>query len=105
MGEVPAWVEAGLRVAPDYTATLIDMVFAPEDSTLPQTWRMLICLAVASCPAFADRIWIERYAAAALTAGATPDELVACLKLSSGIGIHALAVGAPAVLEGLAPNG
>jgi len=103
MGEIPPWVESGLRLDPVYTRTLIDMVFAPEDSTLPPKWRMLICLAIASCPAIADRTWIERYAAGALKAGASIDELVACLKLASGIGIHALAVGAPAVLEGLAP--
>jgi alkylhydroperoxidase/carboxymuconolactone decarboxylase family protein YurZ len=103
MGEIPSWVESGLRLDPAYTRTLIDMVFAPEDSTLPHKWRMLICLAIASCPAIADRTWIERYAAGSLRAGASTDELVACLKLASGIGIHALAVGAPAILEGLAP--
>jgi alkylhydroperoxidase/carboxymuconolactone decarboxylase family protein YurZ len=102
-GFVPPWLEELLRLSPDFTpATLAIGHGNARGGVLGPKARALITLAVVSCPAVLDLAATREQVRHALGAGATAEELVAVLELGSGIGLHALSLGVPALLRVLA---
>lgn len=102
-GSVPPWLEELLRLSPDFTpATLAIGHGNARGGVLGPKARALITLAVVSCPAVLDLAATREQVRHALETGATAEELIAVLELGSGIGLHALSLGVPALLRVLA---
>jgi alkylhydroperoxidase/carboxymuconolactone decarboxylase family protein YurZ len=102
-GSAPNWLRRTFELDPEFGAAWVDLVFAPAGPTsLELKSRLLLCFAVAVCPAVLDQAGASHYALSALAAGATPRELYAVLKTVSVLSVHSLSVGAPAIEEQLA---
>ncbi len=99
-GACPAWIETLFRLSPDFTRGLLDLGHGSAvTGTLDARSRTLILLAVYACPATLDLDAVRDLSRRALGLGASAEELVAVLELGSGIGLHALSVGVPALLR------
>ena len=101
-GGCPDWIDTAFRMAPDYTAMLLELAYGqPEGGALDSKSRELIYIGVCACPAVLDADGIRRHIRRAIALGTTAGELREVLQLASGIGIHPLSVGIPAMAEQL----
>jgi alkylhydroperoxidase/carboxymuconolactone decarboxylase family protein YurZ len=89
-------VRAGDPALADAYAAL---VAAPRQGPLEPVVQELIGLAAAAACSGIDSEAIRAHAAAALAAGATPDQLREVVQLASIQGIHTMIVGTPLVIE------
>lgn len=94
-----AW-ETVLKTDPIYFAAYLRLRSVPiEKKKLPKKIQELILLAVdASCTTMYHP-GIKAHTAAAIAAGATSEEIVEVLQLSSVLGIHATNVGLPLLIQ------
>jgi alkylhydroperoxidase/carboxymuconolactone decarboxylase family protein YurZ len=98
--EPPAWLKAAADLVPGCAEALVDMVAHPwERGALPPKERALIALSCHASPAVLGTEGIRRHIREALDLGAEAEEIAEAIYLASGIGIHALAVGAPILTE------
>jgi len=92
------WFDALLSRAPAHTRCLLDVVHAPgEKSALGNKTRALVALSLSAAAPIGDADAARAYARAALSFGASADEVIEAIQLTSGIGGHAFSVGAPIV--------
>ena len=88
------------RLDPAFAEVTEALVAHPyEHGVLTAPVRALVVLAVESVIPEADRPRIERTIDAALTAGATPDEVLCTLEIACSIGLHTVSVGLPVLVE------
>ena len=101
----PEW-EAVLQADPVYFAACLKLRSVPiNKKALPPKVQQLVLLAVdASCTTMYEP-GIKAHTATALAAGATPQEIMETLELSSVLGIHATSVGVPILMEVLQEEG
>lgn len=95
----PAW-ETVLKTDPVYFAAYLRLRSVPvEKKKLPKKIQELILLAVDAACTTLYQPGIEAHTAAAIAAGASAEEIVETLQLSSVLGIHAMSVGVPLLME------
>jgi alkylhydroperoxidase/carboxymuconolactone decarboxylase family protein YurZ len=100
-----AW-EAFAEADPDWTERCAAMSNNPWTSgVLPVKWIELICIALNAACTHRNEGAVRRHIRAALDAGATGEEIRDTLKGVSVLGIHAVAVSLPILLEEAAQAG
>ena len=101
----PTW-ENILKLDPDYFEAYVGLRSVPRNKkNLSVKIQELILLSLdAACTHLYDQ-GIRAHTAAALRAGATKEEIFEALELSSVLGVHAVTVGVPTLLEVLKENG
>lgn len=98
--ETPGWLAPAAAIAPETAGALVDMVAHPwRRGALPAKERAIIALACNATPAVLVAEGIRRHIREALSHGASGEEIADVICLASGIGVHALAVGAPILME------
>ncbi|KAF2095873.1 carboxymuconolactone decarboxylase [Rhizodiscina lignyota] len=101
----PAW-ETILQADPVYFAAYLKLRSVPMNKkTLPYKTQELVLLAVNASTTTLYEPGIRAHTAAALAAGATRQEIMETLELSSVLGVHATSVGVPCLMEVLQETG
>ncbi|KXT18682.1 hypothetical protein AC579_2723 [Pseudocercospora musae] len=101
----PAW-QSVLDHCPAYLAAYIKLRSVPiNEQVLSRKMQELVLLAIDASCTHLYRPGIEVHVRAAIACGASPEEVVETLELSSAVGIHALAVGTPILAEALEERG
>jgi alkylhydroperoxidase/carboxymuconolactone decarboxylase family protein YurZ len=97
----PAW-QALLDEDPGFFATFAELAAVPRRSeALDPKVKELVCVAVNAAATHLFEPGIRAHVRRALELGATKDELLEVLQLTSTLGIHASTVGVPLLLEAL----
>lgn len=103
------WSEAWdkvLDLTPEYLAAYIKLRQVPIDKQkLPRKVQELLLLAMDAQCTHLHAPGIAAHTPAALKAGATVGEIIETLELSSVLGVHAVTVGVPLLVEVLAEKG
>lgn len=95
-----------LNLDPDYFEAYIALRTVPVDKqTLSRKIQELVLLALDAACTHLHHDGIRAHTVAALKAGATKGEILETLQLSSVLGVHAVTVGVPTLLEVLKENG
>ncbi|OUS91371.1 NAD(P)-binding domain-containing protein [Rhodococcus sp. NCIMB 12038] len=98
--------QAVLDLRPEFLAAYTGFAGVPvtRDALGPKT-RELVYLAVDAAATHLHAPGIRQHVRAALAAGATPDEVMEVIELSSTVGVHALNIGVPVLVEVLRESG
>ncbi|MGE5273620.1 MAG: carboxymuconolactone decarboxylase family protein [Verrucomicrobiota bacterium] len=97
----PAW-QALMDEDPGFFATFVELAAVPQRSdALDPKVKELVCVAVNSAATHLFEPGIRAHVRRALELGATKEELLEVLQLTSTLGIHASTVGVPLLLEAL----
>jgi alkylhydroperoxidase/carboxymuconolactone decarboxylase family protein YurZ len=105
-GRWSASLDGLLEHDPDYLERVLRFTGHPwRNGTLEPKVRELVLLAVDAAATHRHADGAREHAQAALDHGATPDEIVEVLQLTSTMGIHACNCGVPILLEELAAAG
>jgi alkylhydroperoxidase/carboxymuconolactone decarboxylase family protein YurZ len=100
----PAW-QALLDEDPGFLATFVELAAVPRRSdALDPKVKELVCVAVNAAATHLFEPGIRAHVRRALELGATKEELLEVLQLTSTLGIHASTVGVPLLLEALGEN-
>jgi alkylhydroperoxidase/carboxymuconolactone decarboxylase family protein YurZ len=95
----PAW-QSLLDTDPGFFETFVELAAVPRRSdALDPKIKELICVAVNAAATHLFEPGIRAHVRRALEAGATKEELLEVLQLTSTLGIHASTVGVPLLLE------
>jgi alkylhydroperoxidase/carboxymuconolactone decarboxylase family protein YurZ len=95
----PAW-QSLLDTDPGFFETFVELAAVPRRSdALDSKVKELICVAVNAAATHLFEPGIRAHVRRALEAGATKEELLEVLQLTSTLGIHASTVGVPLLLE------
>jgi|GEM_PF-1138532 len=98
----PAWLEWACRAMPEFAAVYCRLAARPyKTGTLSSKERALISVAVYAAPTTLHEPSIRDAVRLALRHGATGGEIAEAIWLASGIGLHTMAIGAPAVLKAI----
>ncbi|WP_329377238.1 carboxymuconolactone decarboxylase family protein [Streptomyces sp. NBC_01716] len=101
----PAW-ESILRLDPDFLEAYLRLSAVPWRSDhLPPKVKEFIYIAVDAAATHLYEPGIRQHVRAAVAHGATAEELVEVLELTSTLGIHATNIGIPLLLEVLTEEG
>ncbi|MFD3484818.1 carboxymuconolactone decarboxylase family protein [Streptomyces sp. NPDC058665] len=101
----PAW-ESILRLDPDFLEAYLRFSAVPWRSDhLPPKVKEFIYIAVDAAATHLYEPGIRQHVRAAIAHGATAEELVEVLELTSTLGIHATNIGVPLLLEVLTEEG
>ena len=104
-----AWDEswqAVLELDPEFLAAYLDFAGVPERKHhLDAKTRALMALTVDAATTHLHAPGIRRHIAAALAAGATTQEVMEVLECTATLGIHAMNLGVPVLVEVLAERG
>ena len=95
-----------LTLDPDYFAAYVGLRRVPRSKqALPIKTQELLLLAMDAACTHLYEPGIRVHTAAALKAGASKEEVLEALQLSSVLGVHAVTVGVPTLMEVLKENG
>ncbi|KAK3690634.1 hypothetical protein LTR37_019078 [Vermiconidia calcicola] len=95
-----------LKLDPKYFEAYVGLRRVPrEKKALPIKIQELVLLAMDAACTHLYEPGIKIHTAAALKAGATKEEIMETLEMSSVLGVHAVTVGVPTLLEVLKENG
>ena len=95
-----------LKLDPQYFEAYVGLRKVPrEKKVLPVKIQELVLLAMDAACTHLHEPGIRVHTAAAIKAGATKEEIMETLELSSVLGVHAVSVGVPTLLEVLLENG
>ena len=95
-----------LKLDPDYLKAYIQLRKVPRDKkALPTKTQELCLLAMDAACTHLYEPGIQLHTAAALKAGATKEEIMETLELSSVLGVHAVTLGVPTLLEVMEEEG
>ena len=95
-----------LKLDPRYFEAYVGLRRVPRDKkALPVKIQELVLLAMDAACTHLFEPGIRVHTAAAIKAGATKEEIMETLELSSVLGVHAVSVGVPTLLEVLEENG
>ena len=101
----PAW-ESVLRLDPDFLAAYTRFSAVPwRTAHLPPKVKEFVYIAVDAAATHLYEPGIRQHVRAALAHGATAEELAEVLALTSTLGIHAVNIGVPLLLDVLAEEG
>ena len=101
----PAW-EAILRFDPDFLQTYLNYSAVPlRKRHLEPKVQEFIYIAVDGAATHMYEPGVRSHIKLALDYGATPDEIMEVLELTSTLGVHALNVGVPVLVEVLEEEG
>ena len=99
-GRWPRGAEMALRLSPGFARAFLAYERIPyEAGPLPRKVKEFVRIAVAGAPTALDRDTLREAIAAALDAGATPEEVAEVLQLSSAIAIHTCTGAVPALMD------
>jgi len=100
-------IESAMRADPGYYEAYLGLAAVPRTMSRAITPRQaaLVSLSANACVTHMDRSALRRDVASALHYGATPGEIKEVCAIISGIGVHALSLGVPALAEILAERG
>lgn len=88
------------RLSPGFAKAYLAYERIPyETGPLPRKVKEFVRIAVAGAPTILDRETLKEAIAAALDAGASPEEISDVLQLSSAIAIHTCTGAVPALLD------
>jgi alkylhydroperoxidase/carboxymuconolactone decarboxylase family protein YurZ len=100
----PAW-QSLLDTDPGFFETFMELVAVPRrSSALDPKVKELVCVAVNASATHLFEPGIRAHVRRALELGATTEELLEVLQLTSTLGIHAATVGVPVLLEALSES-
>ncbi|KAK3051259.1 hypothetical protein LTR09_007655 [Extremus antarcticus] len=95
-----------LKLDPDYFTAYTNLRSVPRTrQALPIKTQELLLLAIDAAVTHLDSSGVRVHTAAALAAGASREEILETLELSSVLGVHAVTVGVPTLLEVLEEAG
>ena len=101
----PSW-EAVLQLAPDFMRAYLDFSAVPwRKNHLDVKTKELMYIAVDSAATHLYVPGVRQHIRAGLKAGATPQEVMEVLELTSTLGIHAMNIGVPILVEVLEEKG
>ncbi|SDH11375.1 carboxymuconolactone decarboxylase family protein [Pelagibacterium luteolum] len=93
------------EIDPDFLEAYLNFRSVPQArGPLPNKVKELILIAVNASTTHMYEPGVRRHIQNALKVGATREEIVECLQLSSLIGIHAFNVGVPILVEEIGKN-
>ncbi|MFI5953946.1 carboxymuconolactone decarboxylase family protein [Cryptosporangium sp. NPDC051539] len=105
-GEWPEYWETVLAIDPDFVAAYTAMAEVPvRKGLLTEKFRALVRLAVDSAATHLDAGGVAGHVRRALDLGATPAEVLEVLELTATVGIHAMNIGVPLLVEVLEERG
>ena len=85
----------------DYLGTFLAFRAVPQKGPLPQKYKELIFIAINVATTHLWSSGVRRHMRNALQAGATKEELLEVIQLTSIIGIHSMTMGVPILMEEL----
>jgi alkylhydroperoxidase/carboxymuconolactone decarboxylase family protein YurZ len=95
-----------LEIDPDFVAAYLKLYMVPwKKQQLTDKFRELCYLAVSAAATHLYAPGIQAHVKAALDFGATPQEIVEVLELTATLGIHAMNIGVPLLVEVLEERG
>ena len=98
--------EAILRLDPEFLRTYLDLSAVPwRKNHLDDKIKEFICIAVDANATHMYMPGVRQHIKAALEVGATPQEIMEVLELSATLGIHAMNIGVPILVEVLMEKG
>jgi alkylhydroperoxidase/carboxymuconolactone decarboxylase family protein YurZ len=101
----PAW-ESILRLDPEFLLTYLNYSAVPlRKRHLEPKIQEFIFIAVDAAATHLYEPGVRAHVAAALDAGATPEEIMEVLELTSTLGVHALNIGVPVLVEVMREEG
>lgn len=93
------------EIDPDFLEAYLNLRSVPQNKgQLPNKVKELILIAVNASATHMYQPGVRRHIQNALKAGATREEIVECLQLSSLIGIHAFNIAVPILVEEINQN-
>jgi len=100
-------VEPAMLADPGFYSAYLALVEVPRLKSTAITPRQaaLVSLAANACVTHMDRVALRRDISSALHHGATPDEVLEVCAIIAGIGVHALSLGIPALVQVLDEDG
>jgi alkylhydroperoxidase/carboxymuconolactone decarboxylase family protein YurZ len=99
-------LENVLKLDPQYFEAYVGLRRVPrETQVLPVKIQELVLLAMDAAVTHLDSNGVKLHTRAALNAGASKEEVLEALQLSSVLGVHAVTVGVPTLMEVLQENG
>lgn len=99
-GRWPRGADLALGLSPGFAQAYLAYERIPyESGPLPRKIKEFVRIAVAGAPTTLDRGTLREAIAAALDAGASPEEVAEVLQLSSAIAIHTCTGAIPALME------
>lgn len=98
--------EAILRLDPEFLRTYLEFAAVPwRKNHLDDKIKEFICIAVDANATHMYMPGVRQHIKAALEVGATPQEIMEVLELSATLGIHAMNIGVPILVEVLTEKG
>ena len=84
---------------PDYLEAFLQFRSVPQKGPLPQKYKELIFIAINVATTHLWPSGARRHIANALEAGATKEEILEVMQLTSIMGIHSMTMGVPILME------
>ena len=94
----PFW-DSLLELDPDYLEACLAFRAVPQNGQLPQKYKELIFIAINVATTHLWPSGVRRHVQNALEAGATKDEILEVMQLTSIMGIHSMTMGIPILME------
>ena len=105
-GDWPPYWHTVLDIDPEFVAAYTALVRVPlEKGYLSDKFKALVRLAVDSAATHLDAAGVAVHVRRALDLGATPAEIVEVVELTATVGIHAMNIGVPLLVEVLEERG
>ena len=94
----PFW-DSLFELDPDYLETFLAFRAVPQNGPLPQKYKELIFIAINVATTHLCPLGARRHMQNALEAGATKEEILEVIQLTSIMGIHSMTMGLPILME------
>ena len=94
----PFW-DTLVDLDPDYLDRFLAFRAVPQNGPLPQKYKALIFIAINVATTHLWSSGARRYIQNALEAGATKEEILEVIQLTSIMGIHSMSMGVPILME------
>jgi|TARA_Y200000002_G_C22273339_1_gene493093 alkylhydroperoxidase/carboxymuconolactone decarboxylase family protein YurZ len=94
----PFW-DSLFELDPDYLETFLAFRAVPQNGPLPQKYKELIFIAINVATTHLWPSGARRHMQNALEAGATKEEILEVIQLTSIMGIHSMTMGLPILME------
>jgi alkylhydroperoxidase/carboxymuconolactone decarboxylase family protein YurZ len=94
----PFWSQLE-ELDPDYLEAFLRFRSVPQNGPLPQKYKELIFIAINVATTHLWSSGARRHMANALEAGATKEEILEVIQLTSIMGIHSMTMGVPILME------
>ena len=98
-GDWNPFCDSLFELDPDYLETFLAFRAVPQNGPLPQKYKELIFIAINVATTHLWPSGARRHMQNALEAGATKEEILEVIQLTSIMGIHSMTMGLPILME------